>query len=268
MIDLKKITVIGGDKRLRVAAEILSNSFNVDTLALYPDDGGDIKNSDVLLLPVPSTRDKKTVFAPLCDHTVLLSEIAEQTSGDQLILSCGYTFQDRKCIDYGALDSYSLLNAVPTAEGAIKLAIEHTPFTLWKSRVLVIGFGRVGKILSERLKAFGCHVTVSARKTSDFALIDVFGMEYINTERLTEAPLDFDIIFNTVDKKVIDTAGLERCKAKLIIDLSSLGGLDYSAAESMGITAFKAPGLPGVTAPETAGKILARTVTELINSNL
>ena len=175
-------------------------------------------------------------------------------------------FATKRCIDYNNLDSYALLNAVPTAEGAIKLAIENTPFTLWKSRALVIGYGRVGKILAHRLSALGSRVTVSARKPSDFAMIDAVGLTGVKTVELNLRPLDYDVIFNTVDVPVIADAALENTPCRCMIDLSSKGGFNLEAARKNGITAVKAPGLPGVIAPETAGEILAETVTEIVNS--
>ena len=36
-------------------------------------------------------------------------------------------------------------NAVPTAEGAVQVAMEELPFTLHSARVLILGFGRVGE---------------------------------------------------------------------------------------------------------------------------
>lgn len=262
-----KVTVTGGDERLRTAAKRLEAAgLTVGTIGLYETDTGCLEDSDAILLPVPTTKDGESVFAPFADRKIYLSEIARRTNSKQLILCCNYRFKEKNCIDYGALDSYSLLNAVPTAEGAIKLAIERTPFTLWRSRVLVIGCGRVGKILAARLAALGCNVTVSARKSADFAMLDTLGIKHINTETLNRSPLEYDIIFNTVDVRVIDDAALSRCTAELIIDLSSKGGLDLSAAKSHGIEAFMAPGLPGITAPRTAGEILADTALQLINS--
>ena len=262
-----KVTVTGGDQRLRIAAKRLEEAgLEVDTVGLYSGDAAVFENSDVILLPVPTTKDGETVFAPFSERRIYLSEIDRRTGKNQLILCCNYRFEGKNCVDYGKLDGYSLLNAVPTAEGAIKLAIERTPFTLWRSRVLVIGFGRVGKVLAQRLQALGCLVTVSARKSADFAMLDTLGINHINTEKLNELPLGYDIIFNTVDAAVINNTALERCTTELIIDLSSKGGLDLSAAKSLGIDAFAAPGLPGITAPRTAGEILAETVLQLINS--
>lgn len=264
---MKKILIIGGDERMKAAREALETGFCVNTLGLYGGDCGDIEQSDVLLLPVPTTKDRETVYAPLSERKIRLDEIAEKAGG-RLILCCNYMFEGKNCVDYGKLDGYSLLNAVPTAEGAIKLAIENTDFTLWQSRVLVIGFGRCGKVLADRLRALGARVTVSARKPSDFALCKASGLETANTGELCSVPLDYDIIFNTVDAGVIDRKALESCTARLMIDLSSKCGFSVDDALELGIKAFKAPGLPGVYAPRTAGKILAETVTELIHSHI
>lgn len=263
---MKKITVIGGDKRLKTAVKVLcEKGFTVNTIGLYDDESGNIADGDALLLPVPTTKDGETVFAPFAKHKIYLSEVADKAD-NRLILTCNYSFRGKNCIDYGKLDSYSLLNAVPTAEGAIKLAIENTSFTLWQSRVLVIGFGRVGKVLADRLKALGAYVTVSARKPADFALIKALGYKAAQTQAVSDTLSDYDIVFNTVDAKVIDERAFENCTVKLLIDLSSFGGFDLANAGDCGIHALKAPGLPGITAPHTAGKILADTVTEILSS--
>ena len=263
---MKKITVIGGDKRLKTAVKVLcEKGFTVNTIGLYDDESGDIADGDALLLPVPTTKDGETVFAPFAKHKIYLSEVADKAD-NRLILTCNYSFRGKNCIDYGKLDSYSLLNAVPTAEGAIKLAIENTSFTLWQSRVLVIGYGRVGKVLADRLKALGADVTVSARKPADFALIKALGYKAVQTRTVSDTLSDYDIVFNTVDAKVIDERAFENCTVKLLIDLSSFGGFDLANARDCGIHALKAPGLPGITAPHTAGKILADTVTEILSS--
>ena len=264
---MKKITVVGGDNRLKIVKEKLEEvGYLVDTLGLYEQDNGDLKSSQIIVLPVPTTKDGKNIFTPLTERKIPISYIYENTTQNQLILCCNYLLENRQCVDYGALDSYALLNAVPTAEGAIKLAIEKTDYTLWKSKVLVIGYGRVGKILANRLKALGCYTTVSARKPADFALLDSLGFKYINTEHLKTEVLDYDIIFNTVDVKVLENQVLQNSKCNLLIDLSSKGGFDLEFAKQLGKTAIKAPGLPGIIAPKTAAEILSNTITYVVNS--
>ena len=264
---MKKITIIGGDLRLKILKEhLISEGYQVDSIGLYENDNGDIKSSSIIILPVPTTKDKINVFAPLTDKKIKLSDIEAEITSEQLILSCNYTFQNKKCIDYGALDSYALLNAVPTAEGAIEIAIQNTPFTLWNSTALVIGYGRVGKILADRLKKLGSDVTITARKPSDLALAEAFGFKYINTEHLNMKPLNFNLIFNTVDVKVIKDDTVKKINCDLIIDLSTYGGLDLNLASQYGIKTIKAPGLPAKVSPDTAAQILCKTVTHITNS--
>lgn len=261
---MKKVCIIGGDTRLKsVKHSLEKQNFFVNTLGLYPDDKADISISDIIILPVPTTRDNTTVFTPLTGRIIPLSEIYDKTR-DQLILCCNYNFENRRCIDYNTLDSYALLNAVPTAEGAIKIAIENTDFTLWQSNVLVIGYGRVGKILADRLKNLGANVTVSARKPKDFANLEALGFNYINTENIPSLYLGYDIIFNTVDANVLPDNVLKNLPCSLLLDLSSKGGFNMQYAKSLGLNAQSAPALPGKVAPKTAGKILSKTVSELI----
>ncbi len=261
---MKKVCIVGGDNRLKTVKHYLEKqNFFVNTLGLYPDDKGDISLSDIIVLPVPTTRNGETVFTPLTNRIIPLSEIYGRTD-NQLILCCNYNFEKRRCIDYNTLDSYALLNAVPTAEGAIKIAIESTDFTLWQSNILVIGYGRVGKILADRLKSLGANVTVSARKPKDFASLEALGFSYINTESLNTLYLGYDIIFNTVDANILPDNALKNLPCSLLVDLSSKGGFNLEYAKSLGLNAMKAPALPGKVAPKTAGKILAKTVCELI----
>ncbi len=264
---MKKIVIVGGDDRLKRVKEYLENQgFSVNTLGLYSGDKGEISRSDIVILPVPTTKDGINVFTPLTHRLIPLSFVEESLREDTTVLSCNYVFPKAHCTDYNRLDSYALLNAVPTAEGAVKLAIENTPFTLWQAEVLVIGYGRVGKVLADRLKGMGCFVTVSARKPADFALLSANGYSYIPTADLDRNPLKYKVVFNTVDFPVLSEESFKGSRCKLIIDLSSKGGFSIPTAESYGITAIKAPGLPGIIAPETAGEILAQTVTNIINS--
>ncbi len=259
-----KITVIGGDERLRTTAtELRALGYAVDSIGLYKDKNGEVDSSQVLLLPVPTTRDKIHIYAPLTEQKILLADIPKMARGKR-VLCAGYTFPETNQIDYGKSDAYAYKNAVPTAEGAIRIAIERTPFTLWQSRVLVIGYGRVGKVLAERLRAFGCFVTVAARKPADHALSGVFGFETTDSTALSDLH-KFDIIFNTVDVPILETAAkslVEKC----VIDLSSRGGLSAESAKQNRIDYCFAPGLPGKTAPVTAGKIVAETVHEILKS--
>ena len=54
-----------------------------------------------------------------------------------------------RVFDYYAREECMVANAVPTAEGAVQVAMEELPFTLHSARVLILGFGRVGKLTAD-----------------------------------------------------------------------------------------------------------------------
>ena len=259
---MKKVLLVGGDIRIqKLYGELCKKGFNVDTMGVFEGDSGYPDYTfDAIVLPVPTTRDGKTVFCPITKREITL-DIFDRVDSSVQILCGAYTPNRTRFTDYCNLDDYALLNAVPTAEGAIAEAISRTPYTLWKSRVLVIGCGRVAKILADRLSALKCDVTVSARKAGDLAFIDTMGMSFIKT---CDIPLHldrFDIIFNTVDAPVL--SGLaEKLSKKTVFDLSSKGCMSAFEEKQSGI--IKLPALPGKVAPETAGQILSDVITGLL----
>ena len=260
--DYMNILIVGGDYRMNIAYKELEKlGYTVDSLGLINDDSGKIEDADVVLLPVPTTRDNKTVFCPQSDMKIPLDYV-KNANKNALILSCGYTFDDLNYIDYLGLDSFCYLNAVPTAEGAIARAICDTPFCLWNSRVLVIGCGRVAKVLADRLQALGCNLTVTARKSRDFAYLDTLGINHIHTNDVLKHADKFDVIFNTIDVHLFDNPSL--LKNCYLYDLSTTGCLDFEKAKLNNIKAYKLPGIPGKIAPVTAGKIIAQTTNQLI----
>ena len=66
-------------------------------------------------------------------------------------------------IDYFARPELATLNAIPTAEGCLSLLMQKRRRTLWDSAILVVGYGRVGQALAQRLAALGARVTAAAR---------------------------------------------------------------------------------------------------------
>lgn len=242
--------------------EFKKRGFAVSSYGLFQADDGKAEENDIIILPVPVSRDKINVNCPITNKVIPLREVFDKCKNKQVFGGCfsgGDNFTD-----YCNLDDYCLLNAIPTAEGAIAFAIENTNFTLWGSKVLVIGCGRVGRVLCDRLMGMRCDLTVTARKSADFAYLHAQGVDYTHTDNLHKIKDGYDIIFNTVDVeffKDVDTLP----KNTLLIDLSTLGCTDFSKAHEMGYQTYKLPGIPGKNAPKTAGKILAQTLIEIIN---
>ena len=227
-----------------------------------------------VILPLPASPDGKRVSTPLsggCTLTFdeLFSYMKEcgvkLLAGGKLpkVWSDACLENGITVFDYYESEEFAIANAIPTAEGAIEIAMRELPITLNGSRSFVIGYGRIGKVLSRLLKALGSDVTVSARKSYDIAWINAGGCKAVNTGRLCEVLENrFDVVFNTVPRKVLDRTALAKLpKGTLIIDLASKpGGVDTAEAERLSQKVIWALSLPGKVAPVTSGEIIADTV--------
>jgi dipicolinate synthase subunit A len=167
-------------------------------------------------------------------------------------------------------DELAILNSVPSAEGAVQIAMQHTDFTIHGSKSAVLGFGRTGVTLASTLQALKSTVTVAARKPQDLARARALGHTPLRFCDLKSALPSFDLVFNTAPALVLPRELLNGVKNTcVIIDLASPpGGVDFEAAREAGITAILAPGLPGLVAPRTAGEILSIVIPRLVSEAL
>ena len=166
--------------------------------------------------------------------------------------------------DYLSREELAVRNGVPTAEGAIEAAMAATDVTLCGTPCLVIGFGRIGKLLAHRLRGLGAEVTVSARRLDDLAWIDAFGYRGLRTNRLAGRLGSFRIVFNTVPNIVLTEELLcELPRECVLLELASQPGFDRAAAEARGLKCIAAPGLPGRAAPETAARAIKLTLEKI-----
>lgn len=161
---------------------------------------------------------------------------------------------------------FKIANAVPTAEGAIKLYMEMSKQTVADMRMLVLGFGHCGKALAVRLKALGADVTVFARKHEDRIYGKTLGLDMRDYTQLPKLVRQKTCVFNTVPNRILDESILKYMpKKSLIIDLASEpGGTDFALCEKLKLTGVHALSLPGRFFPKTAGKILADTIVRMI----
>jgi dipicolinate synthase subunit A len=233
---------MGGDPRNARLSEILTEEGREARLFLQDEVAEAAEFGDVIVLPV------KGMSGSLFNGFLHNGQI----------LVTGEDFLER--------EDFLIFNAIPTAEGALELAISETPVTLYGCNALVIGFGRIGKLLCSRLAAFGAHVTAAARKIEDFSWIDALGYRSVNTLKLDGALHACDVIFNTVPNLVLTSARLRELKPSCaIIDLASApGGTDFKAAEKLGLRCRWALSLPGQCAPESAARTMRLTLERIL----
>lgn len=279
------ISVIGGDLRQLTIAKALKNEGyhiflygfdkDINTGDTEPEDDLDyVLGADIIILPVPISYDGCTINSPYSTSPLSIEDFLEDINPSALVFGGQFKpdFAARleekgiKYCDYLKREELAIKNAIPTAEGAIKIAIEETPITLHGSKCLVLGYGRIGKILASMLSGIGADVYVEARKYADLALIEGHGYEPLPLCELEHSIGDFEIIFNTVPALILPNRLLRQVSSTaLIIDLASKpGGIDFTSASELGIKVIWALSLPGKTAPVTSGNIIKDTIMNIL----
>lgn len=234
-----------------------------------------VRNCDFVILPLPVTTNKTHINTPDTDEKISLDIIYSNCKPNQLIFggktdaefSNQISFKGAVPIDYLNREDFAILNAIPTAEGAISIAMQEMAKTIYHSHCLITGYGRISKILCRYLYALGSEVTVAARKTSDLVWAKAQGYNIVHINDMFLDNKQFDVIFNTVPSMVFDANKLKIIdKESLIIDLASKpGGIDFSAANELGHKVIWALSLPGKVAPISAGDIIYDTIMTIIS---
>jgi dipicolinate synthase subunit A len=287
---IMKISIIGGDARQIAVANYFSDDKNEvyvygfnESLRQYFADSiifpltleETISEAEAVILPLAYSQDSVTVNAPEFSEKIYVFDVISAMQDSQ-ILFAGNIDNNLKSIlkdsklkffDYFAREELAILNAVPTAEGAIKAAIEGSKRTISGSEIAILGFGRVGKTLAHQLRAFNQNLTIFARSCADLAWAKNLGYNNLNIKNLSQKISKFDIIFNTIPAKILTKEALNNVKPDVfIIDIASRpGGTDFEFAKSRGINVAWELGIPGKVAPDTAGKIIKETITNILS---
>jgi dipicolinate synthase subunit A len=239
----------------------------------------DFSQVDSIVLPVPGTNLEghvETIFSN--EKVVLIEEMLMKTPAHCTIYSgisnaylTGITKKaNRKLVQLFERDDVAIYNSIPTVEGTIMMAIQHTDFTIHGSSVAVLGLGRVGMSVARTFQALGAKVKVGARKSEHLARITEMALEPFHLNNLEAEVKNVDILINTIPMMIVTATVISKMPAHtLIIDLASKpGGTDFRYAEKRGIKALLAPGLPGIVAPRTAGQILANVLSQILQDDL
>lgn len=281
---MAKVMVLGGDSRQYYLAEALQqNGYDVSCYGVPMMEKGKIRSvkpgiqkyeiaeADIIVLPIPVSVDGKIIKQETSDDVLLLSELYEGFRAGQTVYGGLLSEQlkekcqekEVKSYDFMKDESVAIGNAIATAEGTVVEAMLLGEETLHGKDCLVIGYGKCGSVLADKLKGLQAKVTVMARKLESRSKARAMGYDVRPMfEHEGKMPEKYTYVFNTVPALVLTENVLSRFdKSTVIIDIASKpGGTDFDYCRYVGIKAKLSLGLPGKYAPKTSGEILAEAI--------
>lgn len=273
MIKDTSISIIGGDLRFVYLANLLQRDRKV---YMYANEHKkilkDIKicntleevieKSRVIILPIPFSKDKKTIFSPFYKNEIQIKKFLNENISNKTVIGGAFTNEVKnESIDYGfelidLIDDYefALYNAIPTAEGVISLMMKNSSITIYGSRCLILGFGRCAIVQAKLLEGLKANVTIAARNSSQLAMADINGYEAIHIKELDRIINDYDFIINTIPSPLLKEEYLNVINHNsLVIDIANQ--LETKILNN-NIKIFNERGIPGKYAPISAGEII------------
>ena len=232
-----------------------------------------VKNTEVIIGPIPFSSNGNTINMPFSDKEITIREMMHNINAKVLIagsiLPEVYEMANDEyieIIDIMKREELAVLNTIATAEGTIQVAIENTNRILHGSEVLILGFGRIGKVLARKLAGLSVKVTCAARKDEDLAWIRAYGHIGTNINTIGENLSEFDVIINTVPHLILTEDRIKYVKEDcLLVDLASNpGGIDKKAAKNKNLQLVWALALPGKVAPVTTAEFIKDTVYNIL----
>lgn len=281
-------TIIGGDLRIIKLAKMLSLDGN--TVYAYGVEKAEelkqnpkiiicdklqeaVKNSEIIIGPIPFSSNGKDINAPFSDNQISIRELMHVINAKILIAGSitpeVYDLANDEyieIIDIIKREELAVLNTISTAEGAIEIIIANTNKIVHGSKVLILGFGRIGKVLARKLSGLSAKVTCAARKDEDLAWIKAYGHMAININSIGENLSEYDVIINTVPHLILTEDKIKYIRDDcLLVDLASNpGGIDKKAAKNKNLKLIWALALPGKVAPVTTAEFIKDTVYNVL----
>ena len=285
---MKKISVLGGDLRSINLINLLAKDFDIvytyglekaenlkksEKVVLCEDLNDLVYNTDILIAPIPFSKNNIDVYMPVSDSKITIQEIIAKMKSKKIIAGsikndvikmAKDNFID--IIDIMKNESLAILNTIATAEGTIELIISNTDKILQGQKILVLGFGRVGKTLANKLKLLNCDVTCATVNDDESAWIRAYGYIAKNLNDIDEDYMKFDVIINTIPSLILKKEKIIFFREDvLLIDLASEpGGVDKEYVKERDIRYIHALALPGKVAPYTSAEFIKEAIYQAI----
>lgn len=275
-----KILICGGDERSVLLAGLLQNDgheilcFCLDGAAL-PDGCRSVSSpvgADAVILPVPAEDGRGLLNAPLGDRPCRVEHILDCAGSGAMIIGGGLGAQIKaaaaqrgmEIYDYMRCPEFTVRNAAISAEGAVSELMSKTKTALCDMRILVVGWGRIGKLLINKLSALCPALYLMSRSSESRALARELGCTSLAPDCPPGLLGCFDVVINTAPAPVIADLRAFRDSCILLELASAPGGIDVACADKLGLELCVLRGLPGRYAPESAARAVYDAVSGIL----
>ena len=275
-----KILICGGDERSVILARLLQRGghevlcFCLDKAEL-PDGCRGVSSpveAEVVILPVPAEDAHGLLTAPLGTQSCRIEHILDCAGCGAVIIGGKISAQiktsaaerGQRCFDYMKCPNFTVKNAAITAEGAVSELMRRARSALCDMRILVVGWGRIGKLLINKLSALCPAVYLMSVNTEARALAAELGCPSLPPDCPREIMQSFDAVINTAPAQVIPdlTAFRDSC---ILLELASApGGIDPAEAGAAGLDLTVLRALPGRYAPKSASEAMYSAVSDIL----
>lgn len=269
------LCIIGGDERMKLLPQFLAEK----CLAAQPQETSRdelysyleilLARSDAVILPIPMTRDGMALNAPHFSAKAELTKLLDMCKARNLPVLGGCVDDDLlrrygNIYDYAATERFAARNARLTAEGTLSTMIAKSRDTLYGSKVLFIGGGRIANALLPIIIPFTDDITIAARRDEIRRQFEKTGAKAVDTADLSLC--GYDYIINTVPYSLISESVLSTAKPNAIMfDLATKPcGIDFEAAKRLNIAAYSLPGVPGKCSPIAAARVIADEIETIL----
>jgi dipicolinate synthase subunit A len=269
------IAILGGDGReTEMASLAVDAGASVRLFGTPPSDRHNVTRvaslaqaldgARIAILPVPYPGADGALYAPFAEAPIHITagDLSAMAAEAHVITGKSDAFLDAAAEkarvmvhEYEHDTDLMLLRAPAIAEGAIRVAIEHSPVTVHSAQIGLVGFGRIGSALTRSLIALNANVHVFARRDEARAGAYALGAEPHPFDAIPQVFPQLEILYNSAPAAVVDAAALAHLRRGcLVVDLAAPpGGIDLEAARERGLNTIWARGL-GASAPRTVAR--------------
>lgn len=262
---MNTLAILSGDNRQLFAKEYLNNH----NYKAYIKTNFDFNDDSIIVCNTPFTKNEKYINCdfyssfPIDTFLGLLKpgQIVFGGSIPNWIIEEG-TKKGVILIDVLDNDDVVWNNAALTAEGLVAKIIFNTDFALNGSNILILGFGKCGTNIASRLNAFNCRVTIYDHTPVHLSQAQSYGYDILEYSDFNESLKNFDIIINTVPSEIFTDFHMSLLKNECVLfEIASKPyGLNKELVKKYNLSLITSPGLPGVTAPKSAGELIAKSI--------